>query len=194
MAHRHEALDGLRGVAALSVVLIHVPWPNHIRETGFGEDGLLFVDFFFILSGFILTAAYRDGISSGDQLRRFLILRFFRIYPLHFAVLLILLAIEFSKVLVQSSGFAHVNNPPFSGQTSINSFFAHLFLLQGSGFVKPSWNGPSWSIGCEAFAYILFGVAVLSGVMARRAAILVICCASVLAYGLVLFSSGSLSA
>src|ERR1700730_15972505 len=123
MAHRYEALDGLRGVAALSVVLIHVPWPNHISDTGFGRHVYLFVDLFFILSGFILTAAYREGIATGDQLRRFLILRFFRIYPVHLAVLLVLLVIEIAKVLAQSSGLAHANNPPFSGQISVDLFF-----------------------------------------------------------------------
>src|ERR1700730_11518909 len=136
MAHRYEALDGLRGVAALSVVLIHVPWPNHISDTGFGRHVYLFVDLFFILSGFILTAAYRDGISNGDQLRRFLILRLFRIYPVHLAVLLVLVVIEIAKIWARSSGLAHTNNPLFSGQTSVESFFGHLLLLQGSGFVR----------------------------------------------------------
>jgi peptidoglycan/LPS O-acetylase OafA/YrhL len=194
MTRRYEALDGLRGVAALSVVLIHIPWPNHISGTGFGKHVYLFVDLFFILSGFILTAAYRDGISNRDQLRRFLILRLFRVYPVHLAVLLVLFVIEIAKILARSSGLAHTNNPLFSGQTSVESFFGHLLLLQGSGFVRPSWNGPSWSIGCEAFAYIFFGVAVLSGVMTRRFGIPIIVAMSLVAYGVVLVSTGSLNA
>ena len=81
MAQRYEALDGLRGLAATSVVLIHVPWPNHVTATHAAQHVYSFVDLFFVLSGFILTVVYRQSISSMDQLRRFLILRFFRIYP-----------------------------------------------------------------------------------------------------------------
>ena len=77
---RYEALDGLRGIAALLVVLFHIHWTNHITNTNAIRHAFLFVDLFFMLSGFVLTASYLDRIRSGVQVRHFLRLRFFRIY------------------------------------------------------------------------------------------------------------------
>jgi peptidoglycan/LPS O-acetylase OafA/YrhL len=194
MAQRYEALDGLRGLAATSVVLIHVPWPNHVTATHAAQHVYSFVDLFFVLSGFILTVVYRQSISSKDQLRRFLILRIFRIYPLHAAVLCVMLVIELLKWLVTVNGVVVANSLPFYGSRSPGSFLGHLFLLQGTGLVEPSWNGPSWSIGCEEIAYILFGAMTLGGVLERRMLVPTAILASALAYGLGLELHGNLGA
>jgi peptidoglycan/LPS O-acetylase OafA/YrhL len=152
----------------------------------------LFVDLFFVLSGFILTLVYRDAIASASQLRRFLILRFFRIYPVHVAMLLLLGLIELLKIAAAVGGFAVPNHPPFIGPRSPESFLAHLFLLQGSGLVADSWNMPSWSIGCEAIAYILFGAVTLVGVLKWRGAVPVAMLVSVATYGLLVALRGDL--
>jgi peptidoglycan/LPS O-acetylase OafA/YrhL len=165
---RYEALDGLRGLAALSVVLIHVPWPNHLSNLHAAKKVYLLVDLFFVLSGFVLTVVYRDEIGGRDQLRRFLTLRFFRIYPLHVAVLVTLLGIETLKAVAANAGFVVPSTEPFAGPRSLPNFLGHLLLLQGTGAVASSWNGPSWSIGCEAVAYLLFGLATVSGLMKGR--------------------------
>ena len=57
-APRFRALDGLRGVAALLVVLLHVEWPNHLTGNKFVQNGYLAVDLFFILSGLVISSNY----------------------------------------------------------------------------------------------------------------------------------------
>ena len=77
-----ENLDGLRGVAALAVVIFHfmeiaVPNPNN----NFIAHAYLAVDFFFCLSGFVIAYAYDDkmaAIGIGQFLKR----RFIRLHPL----------------------------------------------------------------------------------------------------------------
>jgi peptidoglycan/LPS O-acetylase OafA/YrhL len=194
MAQRYEALDGLRGLAAMSVVLIHVPWPNHITGTHAAQHVYLFVDLFFVLSGFILTVVYREAIASRAEFRRFLILRFFRIYPLHVAVLGALLGMELFKLLVSSGGMVVASTAPFGGPKSPGSLLGHLFLLQGSGLVEPSWNAPSWSIGCEAIAYILFGIAALAGVARWQSFLPAALAVSAGSYALLLGVKGDLGA
>jgi peptidoglycan/LPS O-acetylase OafA/YrhL len=192
LTRRYEALDGLRGLAAFGVMLIHIPWPNHLSELHAVKKVFLLVDLFFVLSGFVLTMVYHDEIESPDQLRRFLTLRLFRIYPLHLAVLLILLAIETVKAVIATAGVVVPTSAPFTGGRSPTSFFGHLLLLQGTGIVSPSWNPPSWSIGCEAVAYVLFGLAAISGFTKRRFFAILAVMLSIGCYGVVLHLSGTL--
>ena len=95
---RFRAVDGLRGIAALLVVFLHVEWPSHIASTTFIRNGYLAVDLFFILSGLVITANYGTRIVSVSDARRFMTLRFFRLYPLHFAMLAAFLVLESSNI------------------------------------------------------------------------------------------------
>ena len=72
------ALDGLRGVAALSVVMLH--WFGSSRSLF--AHSYLAVDFFFMLSGFVLAYAYEDRLAAGLSFRAFAIKRLVRLYPL----------------------------------------------------------------------------------------------------------------
>lgn len=80
---RFEGLDGLRGVAAIAVLLFHLSPQNAID---FVPRGFLAVDFFFVLSGFVIASAYDDrlveGAGNGLTVSRFLFLRLVRLYPL----------------------------------------------------------------------------------------------------------------
>jgi peptidoglycan/LPS O-acetylase OafA/YrhL len=82
-AGRHFAdLDGLRGVLALAVVLLHLGF-NSFVERSFGWRGIRFelsVDVFFILSGYVLTHATRNGVEA----RVFLVRRFLRLAPVFY--------------------------------------------------------------------------------------------------------------
>jgi len=76
---RFEALDGLRGVAALSVVAAHVYF-----LFGYAFPSIdLAVDFFFALSGFVLAHAYGERLRGGMGAGRFMLLRLIRLYPLY---------------------------------------------------------------------------------------------------------------
>jgi peptidoglycan/LPS O-acetylase OafA/YrhL len=169
-ANRFIALDGLRGVAALLVVLLHVEWTNHLTNNKFVQRGYVSVDLFFILSGFIMSANYLDRIRSGANVRTFLGLRLFRLYPLHLTMLLAFLCLEFAKLFAQHVlAISPGPQAPFTGGNSLGSALANLLLLNGLPLLQGGgWNGPSWSISCEYAAYIVFSIVALSGLTRSR--------------------------
>jgi peptidoglycan/LPS O-acetylase OafA/YrhL len=77
---RFVALDGLRGLAALFVLLFHVRETTPIRWLA--PHGYLAVDFFFVLSGFVIAHAYRGALSRGAlSPGQFIVRRFIRLWP-----------------------------------------------------------------------------------------------------------------
>lgn len=77
---QYQTLDGLRGVAALSVVVLHTP---HFFAQWHLPYSFLSVDLFFVLSGFVLAAAYENKLQSGMTPGRFIRIRLIRLYPLY---------------------------------------------------------------------------------------------------------------
>lgn len=77
-------LDGLRGVAALIVVFLH--GTLFIENTGYiPYAACLAVDFFFLLSGFVVAYAYDDRLAGSTTWRQFMTIRMIRLYPMLFA-------------------------------------------------------------------------------------------------------------
>lgn len=74
------ALDGLRGIAALAVVTTHVL--DHLQTRLQLTHAYLAVDFFFMLSGFVIAHAYDQPLSHGLSVRDFCLIRIIRLYPL----------------------------------------------------------------------------------------------------------------
>lgn len=153
---RFDALTSLRGLAALSTLMVHLvtvwlvvfpaleKWEYFYR---FSNHSYLFVDFFFILSGFVISHVYGRAFSGAvtfSGYKKFMRARFARIYPLH----LLLLAIY---VGLASLGIKQTNeNPEWS-------ILAHIFLVHALGvFDHTTWNIPSWSISVEWWTYVLF--------------------------------------
>ncbi len=163
MNRRFHILDGFRGLFALVVALYHFkPGPGVVGYTPLISHGWLFVDFFFVLSGFVIYFNY-NKISTVQQQKEFLFKRFLRIYPLHFCLLLILLIFETLKIFLYRFGL--FNYPAFDQHTLIG-FVANVFLIQAYGLpIKGldylSWNTSSWSISAEFFSYILFSFIIL---------------------------------
>lgn len=156
---RYRALDGLRGLAALLVVFYHMVISSVFKFLPIVTNGDIAVDVFFILSGFVISSAYAGRIADSEAMKRFLILRFFRVYPLHFCVLMVFLAQEVFKLYLWHKGATLNNGAPFTGDQSPGLFVATLFLVQAWGvFDRNFWNGPSWSISCEALAYLVFAL------------------------------------
>ena len=89
---RFEVLDSWRGICAIMVVLYHVPGFFLFSDLAVIRSGWLFVDFFFVLSGFVITHAYGPKIANLDDAFHFISRRFFRIYPLHFCTFAAFLA------------------------------------------------------------------------------------------------------
>jgi peptidoglycan/LPS O-acetylase OafA/YrhL len=138
-ANKHFiALDSLRGVAALLIVLYHVaPWyPTY-----------LMVDFFFLLSGFVLSHSYlysERKVSAFEFINH----RIARLYPLHIFGLLFFIA----AYVGTKAQFPHYEDG------TLYTFLQQLTLTQSVGLhtTDQPWNGPSWSISVEFWISLLF--------------------------------------
>src|ERR1700733_3647449 len=157
-------LESLRGVAAFLVVLAHMPpaiWA--LKNILFIQHGVLMVPFFFVLSGFVICYNYYEVIFDKTQFFRFIFLRFFRLYPVHFVFLLVWLSFEIARyVAYWHYGIRPPVTVPFH-ENSIQALIENIFLVQALGFSShaTSFNGPSWSISVEFYTYVIFGVVVL---------------------------------
>lgn len=78
--HRYEVLDGLRGVAAVVVFGLHLP---DRRLAEIAPLGHLSVDFFFLLSGFVLAHAYEKPLREGLSAGAFILRRYIRLMPFY---------------------------------------------------------------------------------------------------------------
>ncbi len=153
---RHiKNLTGIRAIAAAWVMVFHfqdAPVVKNVELGVIADFGYLGVDVFFVLSGFILAWNYGDAGSTLLQpanLRRFVIKRFARIYPLHLATFLLVVALW---------GFARLVGFELSGETEYSAWtaIANVLNLHAWGVTEAiSWNGPSWSISAEWFAYVV---------------------------------------
>jgi peptidoglycan/LPS O-acetylase OafA/YrhL len=116
------------------------------------QFGYLGVDFFFILSGYILTLNHAGEFRrlNWAQSVRFYKLRFARIYPLHFVTLLLCLL---NPVLILCCSAHGV----LGDRYRVGDFLLSLLLLQNWRLSTGlSWNIPSWSISTEMASYLLF--------------------------------------
>lgn len=183
---RIEAFDSLRGLAALGVVLWHygVHFDAHPLAQVFSpfyHAGYLFVDFFFVLSGYVIARAYwttqREN-RLGPNVRS----RLARLYPLHLFTLIIVAALQ---LLLTSHGHA----PFIYNVNDAYHFLLNLVLLNGTGLQSGfSFNGPSWSISCEFIVNVAFLGFIYSTVFWRRIYFIV----AVLCAMLLFMSSGTL--
>ncbi|MBZ9759036.1 acyltransferase [Mesorhizobium sp. ESP6-5] len=163
---RFRVLDSWRGICALLVALFHFPTASTVSQSSFIGSSYLFVDFFFVLSGFVIASSYADRLGRTQEVCRFALVRFGRIYPLHLVMIAAFAAFELLRlVLPQLHG---TGAAPFTGGFDLRSLAANLLLLQGVGFEdRLTWNAPSWSISAEFFAYLLFaGVVFVAGARA----------------------------
>jgi peptidoglycan/LPS O-acetylase OafA/YrhL len=165
---RHIALDSWRGIAAVMVACHHFPANSLIGQSALVRNSWLFVDFFFVLSGFIITANYGERIRDAAGAAYFMILRFGRVYPLHLVTLALWVAAETIGALV-ASGMTTGGRAAFSGAYTLESVPAQLLLLQSIGLgMGGTWNGVAWSISTEFWTYLIFAAAlVVFGVQAR---------------------------
>ena len=124
-----HSLTALRGVAALLVVVYHfsgsfLPALDLTYHSGIISKFYLWVDFFFLLSGFILVHVYGDRFSAAKTwptVREFIFARLARIYPLHLAVPMGFLALELVKLVLFHAGL--VEDEPYS------EYLLHMLVL-----------------------------------------------------------------
>lgn len=163
MRGENRALTGIRGIAAVWVMLFHYAAsasglfgtspPPEVLASGF-----LGVDLFFVLSGFVLGLSYSDALAAETprKLTRFFVGRAFRILPLHWFVL----CVFGLMVLAFPSLFAAPDRSPVNFATSF--FLVHLWVG-----VPMAWNWPTWSLSAEFAAYLLFPVIVVVAARAK---------------------------
>ena len=160
-------ITSLRGIAAIFIVIHHystylIPGINQFTSafTPFISKNYIWVDFFFILSGFILAYVYNFKFEAQVEKKeylKYLSARFARIYPLHLFMLICFLFLESAEYIhFQLTFFEGVDanrELPFTGTESISTFFINLFMLQT--FINGTyWNQPAWSISAEWVVYI----------------------------------------
>jgi peptidoglycan/LPS O-acetylase OafA/YrhL len=138
------ALTGIRTLLAFNIVLFHFtpPYLGPIRP--FVEHGFVFVNVFFLISGFILSYNYFD---RGRNLvkRDFWMARFSRLYPVYLLVLLI------SIPMLELEWHSRSTAEFWQG------VFLTPFLLQGwSPSLATFWNTVAWTLSCEMAFYALF--------------------------------------
>lgn len=153
-----RALTSIRGIAAWFVVLFHIrlsiaglPAP----AAAVLAKGYLAVDFFFLLSGFVIWMSWSERLRTGGvaAVPEFLKRRIARIWPLHLFMLGFGLFLAFTLLATGRDA------PHFP----LAELPLHVLLLQNWGFTSTlSWNDPAWSISCELAAYLLFPLLVLA--------------------------------
>jgi peptidoglycan/LPS O-acetylase OafA/YrhL len=173
---RIHPLDSLRGIAALGVTMFwHYAHFGPLRPfDGIAADwlyryGLMLVDFFFVLSGFVISHAYLRKLAEREvSPSQFFIARFSRLYPLHILTLLIVAALQFYR---SSNGLG----PFVYGANDLHHFLLNVaFLQQGIVSTEYSFNGPSWSLTVEELSYLMFFVSLYFFAGRHRLAFLVL--------------------
>jgi len=155
-----SSLTSLRGLAAILVILLHfnvfcfslAPWDSPFDH--FIQKGYLWVDFFFLLSGFIMMHVYSESFSQSikGNFRKFMRSRFARIYPLHLFSFFCMVAFFFwyrANFTLYPVDYIYTFN--------VHTIWANILLLQSMGLYKIlTWNSPSWSISVEWWMYVIF--------------------------------------
>lgn len=157
---RYEILDGLRGVAAVLVIWYHF-------FEGFATSavdqmmnhGYLAVDFFFVLSGFVIGYAYDDRWKRGMTAGRFMLRRVIRLHPM------VILAVILGAITFLIQGSVQWDGTPVAIHKVLLSLVLGLILIpawpgagyevRGNGEMFPL-NGPSWSLFFEYIGSILY--------------------------------------
>lgn len=160
---RYDTLDAMRGVAAFLVILRHTPafWGGIAFQHSY-----LAVDFFFLLSGFVVCHAYEQKLQTGLTTLQFMKLRLIRLYPLY--------AIGFTLSLVALALKLYDLPDPGWKMAAIVALGALLLPFPSNDQIFPL-NGPAWSLCCELVGNLAYAAG-LKYLTDRRLLILVVLC------------------
>ena len=175
MPQRREirCLTGLRGVAALLVVLHHsAPTDRFAWLSSLSQHGYLGVDVFFVLSGFVMAHVHH-GLNGrwgeAGVLRGFLMQRAGRVYPLYILLTLACIPLALGRLL------------PLKTPLSFAKIAENVMLVQGWG-LDLGIDPPGWSLSTEAAAYLLFPLLLAACLSRRRVVAIGTACAVLAAY------------
>lgn len=150
---RLNLLQVLRGIAAILVLLAHCDliYNQNYNQNfwfqifNFGGSG---VDFFFILSGFLLFYLHRNDIGNREKVNTFLRKRFTRIYPIYWVVL----------TLKLSASWIFAYDADVNQRNILEVLKAFMLFPQDRNILSSSFLGVSWTLSFEVFFYIIFGI------------------------------------
>lgn len=159
-SQRFEVLDGMRGVAAIIVMIFHL-FAHSTTYPYLSKNGYIAVDFFFILSGFVIMHSYGRRLATGMSTADYVLRRVIRLYPMAMiGMLLGALALylycrsgsgDYSLRDIVASTVSNLFLVPFLGNRSI----AWLDGVNVTGHLFPG-NNPMWSIFFEMVASLAF--------------------------------------
>lgn len=161
----YELLDGLRGVAALLVVFYHIFEGLSFAAGGTLittiNHGYLAVDFFFILSGFVIGYAYDDRLGKTMSLGNFFKRRLIRLHPM------IVMGAVIGAVTFCIQGSVQWDGTKIATSMVMLALLCAMFFIpavpgvryevRGNGEMFPL-NGPSWSLFFEYIGNILYAL------------------------------------
>lgn len=154
-------MNGLRGIAAMVVIAYH--WFHGL------PNGYLAVDFFYVLSGFVIAHAYENRLQNGLSLGGFLAVRLIRLYPLYFIGMA-------ASIFVVAASFAAKGVIISAESTAFQSIpFAILMLpAPGTAELYPL-NYPAWSLFYELIANIVYAASFRIWTTARIITLVIVC-------------------
>lgn len=152
--------DFMRFVAAMGIFACHgleftVPEASRAAMNARTAGLSFFVEFFFVISGFVIAWVYADRMHTPADFGRYLQRRVGRLWPLHLATLAIAAAFWFA---VRMAGIPAADEVDLSVSCLVRTTLLLHAIAPCAGIVP---NGQSWSIGAEMVAYVLFPVFVL---------------------------------
>jgi peptidoglycan/LPS O-acetylase OafA/YrhL len=172
MSKRFLALDGLRGVCALSIVFFHCI--DLFHKGSFFQHGYLAVDAFFILSGFLIFLTYEEKLRAGGNTRRFLLNRARRLFPTYWLGAAIGIALF---VWMAHSGYLATEDAPWMIWIFIplTTFLLIPDYLTPDGVLYPAMNSVAWSLFAEWIAYLGYAAGVFRWKTKFIAALALVC-------------------
>ena len=148
------AIDGLRAVAVLAVMLYHL---------GFTwiPGGFLGVDLFFVISGYVITRLLLDSIarSGGLDLRAFYKARFRRLFPP--LVFMIFMTIIYIGIWAPETMRRFISDSPFALSGAMNWWLVFRHTDYFDSIARPPLLQHTWSLGVEAQFYLVWPLILL---------------------------------
>jgi exopolysaccharide production protein ExoZ len=155
-----HSLQQARGLAEMAVLAFHLSLmltlPRYLGQELFADftrRGNLGVDFFFVLSGFIIAFAHGHDIGRPDRLRNYVTRRFVRLFPvywLYVGIFCVLVTMGFGTAVVLPNTVGH--------------WISTVFLIRLGNFVFPI--APAWTLVHELAFYFVFALLIIGGAWA----------------------------
>ena len=138
----------MRGIAALAILVLHI---GDVMRLHVLHHGYLAVDFFFVLSGFVLARAYESRLRSSLTAFRFAELRIVRLYPVFSVGVLLGIPVVFGQIFAGSP-------QAMAPGVAFLAFVANVFMLPAP-YVNSlfPFNKPAWSLVFEMAINVIFG-------------------------------------